>query len=350
MDRLFTILEQFVPEALEIMEIRYHLLRQILHKELVGRRQLARELGYTERLVRSEIDILKSKGAISVSPAGINITPYGEDLLKNIDEMIPFLFSNQVLAGKLKRLFDLEEVIIVPGDSSLDFVAKQDLGRVAARYLSRILYSGVILAVTGGSTLAEMAKAINAETELNEVLVVPARGGLGEQMEEQAGTIAAKIARAIEAQYRLLHLPDNLEEKTVEVLKEDKHVKGFVKDIKSCHILVHGIGSALEMAHRRGLSPREIDLLQVRGAVGETLRYYFDIKGNIVYEVPGIGIELNDLENIDEVIAVAGGSKKALAIEAVLSNKHQNVLITDEGAARQILARKDDTYGGENSD
>ncbi len=350
MDRLFTILEQFVPEALEIMEIRYHLLRQILHKELVGRRQLARELGYTERLVRSEIDILKSKGAISVSPAGINITPYGEDLLKNIDEMIPFLFSNQVLAGKLKRLFDLEEVIIVPGDSSLDFVAKQDLGRVAARYLSRILYSGVILAVTGGSTLAEMAKAINAETELNEVLVVPARGGLGEQMEEQAGTIAAKIARAIEAQYRLLHLPDNLEEKTVEVLKEDKHVKGFINDIKSCHILVHGIGSALEMAHRRGLSPQEVDLLQARGAVGETLRYYFDIKGNIVYEVPGIGIELTDLENIEEVIAVAGGSKKALAIEAILSNKHQNVLITDEGAARQILARKDDTYGGENSD
>lgn len=342
MDRLFTILEQFVPEALELMEIRYRILRQILHKELVGRRQLARDLDYTERLIRSEIDILKNKGAILVTAAGISITPYGEDLLKNIDEIIPFLFSNQLLAAKLKHLFKLEEVIIVPGDSSTDYVAKQDLGRVAARYLVKNLYPGAILAVTGGTTLAQMAQAMPLETEFQEVLVVPARGGLGEQISDQAGTIAAEIAKRIGANYRLLHLPDNLEENTVEVLKKDIHVIEFINSIKSCNILIHGIGSAIEMANRRGLSLEEIDLLKTNGAVGETLRYYFDIKGNIVYEVPGIGLDLEDLQNVELVIAVAGGSEKGLAIESVLSNKYQNILITDEGAARQILKGKDD--------
>lgn len=345
MDRLFTILERFVPEALELMEIRYQILRQVLHKEPVGRRQLAKDLAYTERLIRSEVDILRGKGAIEVTAAGITITSYGEDLLKDIDEMIPFLFSNQVLAEKIKGLYGLDEVIIVPGNSSVDYVAKKDLGRVAARYLSKVIYPGAIIAVTGGTTLAEMADAITSEAEFPDVLVVPARGGLGEQMEQQAGTIAARIARAFGAQYRLLHLPDNLEENTVEVLKKDLHVREFINSIKSCNILVHGIGSALEMARRRGLSSEEVNLLQVRDAVGETLRYYFDNQGNIVYEVAGVGLELADLEHVEQVIAVAGGSDKAAAIDSVLSNNYQNVLITDEGAAKNILNRKDDSFG-----
>lgn len=345
MDRLFTILERFVPEALDLMEIRYQILRQILHKGPVGRRQLTKDLAYTERLVRSEIDILRGKGAIEVTPAGITITSYGEDLLKDIDEMIPFLFSNQVLAEKIKALYGLDEVIIVPGNSSVDYVAKKDLGRVAARYLSKIIYPGAIIAVTGGTTLAEMADAITSEVEFPDVLVVPARGGLGEQMEQQAGTIAAQIARAFGAQYRLLHLPDNLEVSTVEVLKKDLHVRQFINSIKSCNILFHGIGNALEMARRRGLTSEEVNLLQVKGAVGEALRYYFDNRGNIVYEVAGVGLELADLEHVEQVVAVAGGSDKAAAIHSVLSNNHQNVLITDEGAAKTILERKDDFYG-----
>ncbi|HZK44580.1 MAG TPA: sugar-binding domain-containing protein [Syntrophomonadaceae bacterium] len=345
MDRLFTILERFVPEALELMETRYQILRQVLHKEPVGRRQLAKDLDYTERLIRGEIDILKGKGAIAVTPAGINITNYGEDLLKDIDNMIPFLFSNQVLAQKLKQLYSLDEVFIVPGDSSVDYVAKRDLGRVAARYVDKAIYPGAIIAVTGGTTLAEMANAITLEGEFDDVLIVPARGGLGEQMEQQAGTIAAKIARAIGAQYRLLHLPDNLEEDTVEVLRKDLHVKAFINSIKSCNILIHGIGNAIEMAYRRGLSDDEIKHLQNMGAVGETLRYYFDNLGNIVYEVPGIGLELPDLENVDCVIAVAGGSNKADAIHSVLCNNLQNVLVTDEGAAKKILDRRGAFYG-----
>ncbi|NLX03131.1 MAG: transcriptional regulator, partial [Syntrophomonadaceae bacterium] len=97
------------------------------------------------------------------------------------------------------------------------------------------------------------------------------------------------------------------------------------------------IGSAIEMANRRQLTADEIDFLKRRNAVGEALRYYFDEKGKIVYEVPGVGLELADLDDIETVIAVAGGSNKAKAIEAVLGNRQEKALITDEGAAREII-------------
>jgi central glycolytic genes regulator len=344
MDKVFTIIERFAPEAIDVMQIRYQILRQVLHRSPIGRRQLCKYLGYTERLVRSEINLLKERGAVTTTPAGINITHYGEELLHDIDELIPFLFDVQSLAEEIKKRFHLDGVIIVPGDSFTDELAKRDLGRAAARYLKRMLYPGSILAVTGGTTLAEMANAIGDGIDIEDVLVVPARGGLGEEMEQQAGTIAAKIAKAIGAQYRLLHIPDNLEEKTARILKKDIHIKEMVNVIKSSNILIHGIGPAIEMANRRGLMEREIKYLHKKEAVGEVLRYYFDRTGKIVYGVPGIGLEFADLENIETVLAVAGGSNKAEAIKAVLSNQRQNILITDEGAAGKIVSRKGDYY------
>ena len=219
MDRLFSLLERFAPETLEIIQSRYQVLRQVMHRQPVGRRQLAKDLGLSERAVRSEINILKERGIIHITPAGLYLTPAGETMLQEIDEIIPFLYQTQTLAEKIKHLFSISEVIVVPGDSYTDQLTQKDLGRAAARYLKKLLYPSCTLAVTGGTTLAEMAEAIGPGIQLSDVLVVPARGGLGEDMEQQAGTIAAKIATAIGAQYRLLHIPDNLEESTVEILK-----------------------------------------------------------------------------------------------------------------------------------
>ncbi|MGE5389813.1 MAG: sugar-binding transcriptional regulator [Deltaproteobacteria bacterium] len=337
MNLLFTVMERFAPEAMEIIETRYRVLRQIIHGQPVGRRQLVKALGYSERTVRGEIDLLRERGAIYTTPAGIYLTPDGEEMLREIDELIPLLFNLQSLADQVKVRFNLDEVILVPGDSFQDPLAKKDLGRAAARYLRKTLQSGSILAVTGGTTLAEMADAIGEGINLPDVLVVPARGGLGEEMEQQAGTIAAKIARAVGGQYRLLHIPDNLEENTAEILKKDMHVARMVDTIKASQFLFHGIGDAQEMASRRGLGPKAMDYLNKQRAVGEALRYYFDEKGNIVYEVPGIGLELTDLEQISRVVAVAGGSNKASAIDSVLRSGKENVLISDEGAARSII-------------
>ncbi|HBQ87655.1 MAG TPA: transcriptional regulator, partial [Syntrophomonas sp.] len=278
---------------------------------------------------------------IATTPAGLYLTACGQDLLNEIDEVIPYLFKINTLADRLKERFDLKEVIIVPGDSYGDALAKKDLGRAAARFLLNALYPGCVVAVTGGTTLAEMADAIKGRN-VPDVMVVPARGGLGEKMEQQASTIAARIAQAIGAQYRLLHIPDSLEQSTAEALKRDNHIREVVNLIKSSNLLIHGIGPAIEMANRRGLTAEQIQILNEGQAVGEALRYYFDNLGNIVYETPGIGLEGDDIASIDTVVAVAGGSNKAMAIESVLRNRRRDVLITDEGAAKKIICGKDD--------
>jgi central glycolytic genes regulator len=341
MDKFFLALKRLAPETIMLLSTRYLILRQIFYRQPIGRRQLGKHLELGERLIRNELGFLKEKRAIDVTPAGIYLTAYGESLLNEINEYVPFIFETQNLANKLKKIFGLPEVIVVPGDSETDYLAKKDIGRAAARYLKSVLTSGCIVSVTGGTTLAEMANAINQSIHMPDVLVVPARGGLGQEMEEQAGTIVARIAKAIGAQYRLLHVPDNLEESTVEILKKDAYVAESISTIKRSQVLLHGIGPVITMAQRRGLKPAEIQHLICKGAVGEALRYYFDKKGNIVYEVPGIGLEIKDLLNIKVIVAVAGGANKAQAISAVLSNRLHSALITDEGAAKEMIKGKE---------
>jgi central glycolytic genes regulator len=337
MDQLFSLMERFAPEALELMVTRYQILRQIFYHEPVGRRQISKALGYPERTVRSEVETLRTRGALYTTAAGLLLTSYGKSLLQEVDQYIPFLYRTQTLAYDIKHMFNLTEVVVVPGDSYQNQLVKKDLGAAAARYLQRILKPGCILAVTGGTTLAEMAAAMDYGPVMEDVLVVPARGGLGEEMEQQAGAIAARIAKNLGAQYRLLHIPDNLEENTAQVLRHDSHVHEIIQTIKSSDILIHGIGSALEMASRRNFTANELKELHQRGAVGEALRYYFDKEGKIVFEVAGIGLEQSDLAKIPEIVAVAGGSHKGDAIRAVLNGCRTTVLITDEGAALRIL-------------
>lgn len=341
MDRLLWNLEQFVPEALELIRLRYQVTKEILHNGPIGRRQISTRVGCSERAARSEIEALKEAGIVEITTAGIVLTDYGIEMIHSVEDVISHLEGLAPLAHKLKRLFGLDHVIVVPGDSFVDVYAKKDLGRAAARHVKELLSPGCVLAVTGGTTLAEVAQAMTPGPFGEGVLVLPARGGLGEEMEAQANAIASHIAKAIGGHYRLLHIPDSLDEETITKLMNNPQVAEILNQLKTSDVLVHGIGSAIEMACRRGLAEDALKILEDKQAVGEAFRYYFNQEGEIVYCMAGIGLELADIEGISRVIAVAGGSNKARAIEAVLANRRRGTLITDEGAARAIIERRD---------
>ena len=193
----------------------------------------------------------------------------------------------------------------------------------------------MIVAVSGGSTMAKVAEAINFSVPTT--TVVPARGGLGEVVEYQANTIAAVMASKLGGRYRLLHLPDGVNEETLEaILDGDGNLRAVADMIKEADILVHGIGEAREMAERRGMAAAVIADIEQRGAVGEALGQYCALPGKIVYVTSSIGLRLDDLAGIGTVIAVAGGSSKAKAILAVAGTGGQNVLVTDEAAAKAV--------------
>ncbi|WP_418790964.1 sugar-binding transcriptional regulator [Phosphitispora sp. TUW77] len=337
MKDIITLQQKIVPELIELIERRYTILRHVSHSQPVGRRVLAHDLRLGERIVRSELDFLKGQGLLEGDLSGVKLTGDGELMIHELSDFIKDLRGLVDIENSLRERLGLKQAIVVPGDSDSDESVKKELGRVASRHLLGVLKEGSIIAVTGGTTVGEVANAVPISYNPRDLLLVPARGGLGEEVEIQANTIAAKIAKRLKAQYRLLHVPDNIGEDAMNSLNRDPHIKDIIKTIKSADILVHGIGNAREISANRDDSPEKTKWLIDSGSVGEAFGHYFAKNGTIIWTIHSLGIRLNDLKKIDHVIGVAGGRKKAAAILAVCSSGSETVLVTDEGAGRAML-------------
>ncbi len=316
---------------------RYQVLRTVYFLQPIGRRALAEQLRVQERKIRNEVDLLKEQQLLSCTTAGMEVTQSGQILLWEMADYIREIQGLDLLEQEIASAFPVKKVMIVPGDVDQDETVKKDLARLTAEYLNRQLNDGSVLAVTGGTTLAEVAAALVASSTKRDITVIPARGGLGEEVEIQANTVAANIAKGLGASYRLLHVPDDLGEKSIQSITEEPKIKELLELLRQASMVLHGVGLAEEMARRRGMNQEQITDLVERGAVGEAFGYYFAVDGSVVHSTSSVGLQLSELKLIERVVAVAGGRSKAAAVHAVLSNSPRDILIIDEGAATGLL-------------
>lgn len=338
MDNIINLQKKIVPELTDLLVLRYQILRQVSHEFPIGRRALAAKLGLSERVLRAQVDFLKKSGLMEFSSSGMSVTNEGADILRELADYVRKLQGISFLEKALSDILKIGRVVILPGDSDQEEIVKREIGRTAAHILSKLLSDGKrhIVAVSGGTTMAAMAANVSG-SEPNTV-VVPARGGLGDNIELQANTIATVLAQKLGASYRQLYIPDSVSEEILNsILREDVGIRAVVEIIKKADILVHGVGRADSMAKRRHLGSDIIAKLEAAGAVGEAFGQYCSADGHQVYMTNNAGLMLQDLQHIGTIIGIAGGKSKAAAILAVIRASRQDILVTDEAAAHEIL-------------
>ena len=327
---------KIAPELITLIEERYDILRHIQYAEPVGRRVLALILQKGERFARAQVEFLKKAGLVDFSPMGMTLTSVGQSILIDLAEYIKVLHGLTMLETELSEKLGIDKVIIIPGDSAYDNMVLRELGRATANVLDQYLKdTNMIVAVSGGTVMATVAEAINFSRP--SITVVPARGGLGEQVEYQPNTIAATMANKLGGKYRMLHVPDGISEEMMDaMLIDNSNIHSVTEMIKRANVLILGIGQAKEMAVRRGCDQEFVNKLINSGAAGEALGHYCTLTGKNIYITSSVGLQLDNLADIGLVIAVAGGLKKAEAIIAVTRAGGADVLVTDESAARTI--------------
>ncbi len=336
---LLDIQKKLLPDLLDVLGSRYRILRYIRLMQPIGRRSLATSLGMSERVLRSEVTFLKDQGLLDMATAGMTLTEEGKSILAQLEDVMSDIFDLKDLEEQIKKNLGLAEVIVVPGDSDETPWVKKEMGRVTVQLMKRYLAdeSQKVVALTGGTTIAAVAEMMTPDSEMKEALFVPARGGLGEQVENQANTICATMATKAMGSYRLLHVPDQISQDSYTSLMEEPKIKEILTLIRSANLVVHGIGEATTMAERRGSTSELLQNLSAKQAVAEAFGYYFNKDGNIIHRVLTIGLQLEDVSNSNNVVAVAGGASKAQAISAYMKQGTSNILITDEGAAKALL-------------
>ena len=336
LDELNT-LHRIAPDLMADIGRRAQVLSSIETMQPVGRRALASRLNLPEREVRAAATALKEQGLITMDAAGMQLTPDAIEVLSGARDLSRAMFGLTKLEQALSSLLNVPYVVVVSGNADSDAQVLREVGRAAAHRVHKLLQSGMTLAVTGGSTMSEMAHGMQSATPMN-VMVVPARGGMGAAVETQASTVAAEIARRIGGHHRVMHLPDTLDSAALQEMMKLPEVRETIELLQRTDLVVHGIGRADAMALRRHLTAEDQETLKKHHAVGEAFGDFFDFQGKTVLQASTVSLGIGKLHENSLMVAVAAGEAKAEAIIAATRHESHNSLITDEAAARRIVA------------
>ncbi|MGM0125074.1 SorC family transcriptional regulator [Enterococcus sp. AZ194] len=333
-------IEAIAPDVMDVLQERFQILRNIYWMQPIGRRSLAESMGMTERVLRTETDMLKNLQLIGTSKSGMTLTNKGESIYQDLEKIMNQLLGVNQIEKQLAEYFGIKRCVVVAGNSDEQVKVVDEFGEALNEALMLLLpETQNTIAVMGGTTMATVAEHLtNLETEKRHNLFVPARGGIGEAVTVQANSISAMMATKAKGSYRTLYVPEQLSLATYNSLMQEPSIHEVLDLISQANCVIHSIGRALHMAARRKMAEEELLMLKQKNAVAESFGYFFDEMGKVVYKVPRIGLELKDIQDIPVVIAIAGGHSKAKAINAYMKNApEQTWLITDEAAAKVIL-------------
>ncbi|SDQ41665.1 sugar-binding domain-containing protein [Carnobacterium viridans] len=340
MQNVLSVIEEVIPDIMYKLQNRYQILRNVFLLGPVGRRVVSERMGITERVLRTESEGLKKQGLIKTSKMGMELTEKGEAVYHQLDQLMGQLLGMKEKEKKLASYLEIEHCVIISGDVDEQSKLHEEMGRAAVEALDFLLPEGTnIIAVMGGTTMAEVANQMNETlSRKRKLMFVPARGGLGESVDIQANSISALMAQKTGGENRVLYVPEQVSVETYKPLLQEPGIKKTLKLVDDANCVLYGIGDAKLMAERRGMNEEVLALIETKAAVGEAYGEFYNQSGGVVYKIPRIGLQSDKLADIASVMVVAGGKSKAKAIEAHIKKAPRHTwLITDEGAANEIL-------------
>ena len=249
------------------------------------------------------------------------------------------------LEEKLEQSFKLKEAVVISdGGMISEESIKKRVAKAAAILLQRRIRENDTIAVSWGTTLAEVAKALIPLSPLN-INVVPLLGGIDITGRDiHSNEIARQTSEAFKGKYYVLNAPvfvSNLQIK--EAFEKEKNIKTVIDKAKSANIAVVGIGSPKQsstMIKRGYFSVKEFAKLTDKGVVGDICTNFYDIWGNTIklsLHSKMIGLESKELKHIPIVIGVACGEDKKEAILGALRGGYVNIIVTSERVAEYLI-------------
>lgn len=246
------------------------------------------------------------------------------------------------LAEKVREKFGLSAVLVLDGPDMPATSLIEPLGVLAAELLEETLVDGQLLGVAWGRTLAATARAL---TRLPKVDVVQAAGSpAGLDFSQSPVELVHRFARASEGTAYPLYGPMWAEDpQLVERMRHDPTIANIISRYDDIDVLVVGIGSwnPAESCLCSGFPDKWRRMALANGVCADLCATLIDRAGNPVpnfLDDLGLSISTEQLRRIPEVIGIGGGLEKAEAILSVLRGGWLNVLVTDAGVARRLVA------------
>lgn len=252
------------------------------------------------------------------------------------------------LEDRLTQIYGLKDVVIADAALDNDDVVVRDIGAAAAYYLETSLKSRDVVGISSWSaTLLAMVDAMQPVPGLKNVSVVQVLGGMGNPAAETHATrLVSRLAQLVHGEPVYLLAPGVVGSRdSLQVLLQDPFIKASMQVIDQVNVALVGIGeikpSTLLATSGNVFTTEELETMRSRGAVGDILVRFFDAEGCPLESELNervVGMNLDQLREVERAIGIAGGPRKLAAIRAALKGRLVNVLITDHFTAEKLCS------------
>lgn len=242
------------------------------------------------------------------------------------------------LSGRLRERHGLADAIVVPSAEAPDRTNER-VAAAGAEYVKRFLKPGAVIGVGWGDTVTRVLLAL-PRASLEGVTIATCAGGISAYISQ----VSALSTNGVNEHLRVIPAPLIASSATIAAaLRQDASVTSVLRLAEGAVATLTGIGSSLSLASsvRSGLfSQAQVDEFRAMGAAGDMLGEWFDASGAALVGAASdrkIGMGIDQLRQMPNVVGVAGGPDKVEAIAGVLRGGYLDVLVTDEDVAELLL-------------
>jgi DNA-binding transcriptional regulator LsrR (DeoR family) len=298
-------------------------------------------LYYVQELTQAEV-----ARRLGISTAKVNrlLQQAREQGMVEVKIHVPFqhLFD---MEARLRAIFDLTDVIILPRLPDDTRAMAHTLGRAGAIYLVDRLQGGEVIAMGGGTAVYGVVQALEAD-HAYDVKVVPTSGGVQGRVTTDVNYLATELASRLGGIAYQLHAPAFTDtHANRQMFMSIGPIREILDIARGADVALMGVGTVDYETSRyvqfTALSPGEMQEIAEEGGVGEIGAYVYDRAGipcAEAYTRRVVGLDLKELRKIPFIIGVAATAIKALPLYGALRGGYLDALITDEAAAEGILA------------
>ncbi len=247
------------------------------------------------------------------------------------------------LESRLADKFSLNYCEVVP-DLEEPELPLRALGIAGAQYLKRIIESTEhhSIGIGHGRTLASCVNFLPRISRPDKQ-IVSLLGGFSKKFAANPHDVIHLLAQRTATSAYVMPVPffaNTLKDKRV-ILKQFG-ITEVMQMAKQTSVKIVGIGSVnieSPMVANSMVEKQEVRAVHKAGGRGEMLGHFFDTKGQLVeteLSERTMGLSVKELSE-SNIMAVAGGSTKVLAIRSILNSSLLRGLITDECTARALI-------------
>ncbi|WP_116597020.1 sugar-binding transcriptional regulator [Primorskyibacter marinus] len=247
------------------------------------------------------------------------------------------------LEWKVERGFGLARAVIVPSPQSPASTTPL-ISAGLGSYLGPILTDPDLkkFGMSWGNTL-NLATRFMQPIDRPDLEIVSIMGGITRGSDVNGYEITTRLADLCNAEHSFFTAPLFAGSAASQAMFMQQDIIADMLDkIRSCGAVALATGDLCSSLLVRDALPKDIDAeeLRARGGVGDIIGHVLDANGALIDHPVNervIGVSLEDLTAIPNVILAAGGAHKLPVITAALRRGFVNTLVTDEDTARALL-------------